>query len=332
MRLANTTLCLLLLLSSTVYADDVVPQPARTQTDALNSAPEEPQADDVSPEPPETKADDVTEHPRPRKYLKRHLWHFVTALGTRFADSYYNDQVGPSNDPLLFADPTSVDRWVRNGLADPPATENFVLENRARIGAAITISAAVFCNIGQENAGRWIADDLTGIGELWLFDKGAGGLIKNIVGRQRPEIEFIDDREDLTTAEKEEESSKRTNHQSFYSGATSRQFALMSYADAIVAARVKSRTARVASFIGLYGYAAYVGYSRLEADKHYFTDVAAGAAAGVLMGRVFYNLHHRYDERHQQHDEPTAWDRRRIRLTSVAPVNGGMAVTFSVRL
>lgn len=289
MRPGNAAFCLLLLFSSPTLADEV-----------------------------ECRSSE------PRGYFRRHLLHWLTAFGTSYADSQYENQVGYSNDPLLFADPPSIDRWVRHGLSQSPPTQNYVLENRARFGAALALGAAVFSNVGREHAGRGIADDVTGIAEVWFFDKGASGLVKNIVGRQRPEIEFIDDQDELTTLEKEEESSKRTNHQSFYSGATSRQFSLMSYADALVAGRVTSRGARVASFLGFYGYAAYVGYSRLEADDHYFTDVVAGAAAGILIGRGFYNIHHR--------DEQTAWSRRRVRLTSVGPAHGGIAVTFSVKL
>ena len=274
--------------------------------------------------PPVTAGDVETGSPEKRGYFRTHLLHWLTAFGTSYADSVYEDKVGYSNDPLLFADPPSIDRWVRDGLSQSEPTKNFVLENRSEVGAVLALGAAVFSNIGRERSGRRMADDITGIVEVWFFDKGASGLAKNIVGRQRPEIEFIDDDDELSAAEKEEESSKRTNHQSFYSGATSRQFALMSYADALVAGRAASRGARVASFLGFYGYAAYVGYSRLEADEHYFTDVVAGAAAGILIGRGFYNAHHR--------DGLSARPAHRVRLSSIGPAHGGIVSSFSVRL
>lgn len=316
MRLANAALCLLVLSHTPIIAEE--PQPGTPVASPTTGGPQTA----AGPETPDS--DDAAESPKRRGYFSRHWRHWLVAFGTSYADSVYEDQVGYSNDPLLFADPTSIDRWVRNGLSDPEPSKNFLLENRARVGAALTLGAAVLANLGRERSGTRIADDVTGIVEVWFFDKGSSGLVKNIVGRQRPEIEFIDENDDLTTAEKDEESAKRTNHQSFYSGSTSRQFALMSYADAIVAGRVTSRAARVASFVGFYGYAAYVGYSRLEADDHYFTDVVAGAAAGILIGRGFYQAHHK--------DESPPWWRRRVKLTSVGPANGGIAVTFSVRL
>ncbi len=41
-----------------------------------------------------------------------------------------------------------------------------------------------------------------------------------------------------------------------------------------------------------FGWASYVGYSRIHADKHYFTDVAVGALAGILIAEIYYNLGH----------------------------------------
>jgi hypothetical protein len=270
----------------------------------------------------ETTAADPASWPDKQKgYFRRHLLHWVTAFGTSYADGLYEDQVGYSKDPLIFSDPPGIDRWVRHGLSQDRPTQNYVLENRSTVGMALTLGAVVLSNLGREHAGRWIADDTTGFVEIWFFDKGASGLVKNIIGRQRPPLEFIDEDDDLSPEERQEEEDKRTNHQSFYSGAASHQFAMMSYADALVAGRVKSRPARIASFLGFYGYAAYIGYSRIEADKHYFTDVVAGAAAGILIGRGFYSIHHR-SERHD----------RRVTLRSVAPIPGGVSVLWSVRL
>ena len=281
------------------------------------AAPESAEAAAAQPAP-------AAEH---RNYFRRHMWHWITAFGVSYADNVYEDQVGYSTDPLLFEDPPGLDLWVRDGLMGEPIT-NFVLENRAEVGAVLTLGAAIWANLGEEGAGRRIADDVTGIVEVWFFDKGASGLVKNIIGRQRPVLEFIDDA-DLTPAEEAEEEAKRTNHQSFYSGSASRQFSLMSYADAIVAGRVKSRGARVASFLGFYGYAAYVGYSRIRNDDHYFTDVVAGAAAGIFIGRGFYKLHHRPGEPPHE-DKPST--EPRVRLQSIAPVPGGAAVTLSIRM
>ncbi|MDH3252495.1 MAG: phosphatase PAP2 family protein [Ignavibacteria bacterium] len=39
----------------------------------------------------------------------------------------------------------------------------------------------------------------------------------------------------------------------------------------------------------LYGWAAYVGYSRIYDNKHFLSDVLIGAAVGTLMGNIVYN-------------------------------------------
>jgi membrane-associated phospholipid phosphatase len=39
-----------------------------------------------------------------------------------------------------------------------------------------------------------------------------------------------------------------------------------------------------------YGWATYVGFSRIQAQRHYLTDVVVGAAAGVLMGTLYHAL------------------------------------------
>ena len=42
--------------------------------------------------------------------------------------------------------------------------------------------------------------------------------------------------------------------------------------------------------IALYGWASYVAYSRIEIDRHYFTDVTVGALMGVLFEETYYRL------------------------------------------
>lgn len=46
---------------------------------------------------------------------------------------------------------------------------------------------------------------------------------------------------------------------------------------------------KAAAFTGLYGWAAYVGYSRIYDNKHYFSDVLVGAVVGTLIGNWIYS-------------------------------------------
>lgn len=227
-----------------------------------------------------------------RNYVRRHMWHWVAAIGMSLVDNEYQDRVGYSTDPLLFSDPPGFDQTFRGWLKDDDFEKNFVLDNASDISVGAAFGAAVLSAIGEERAGRTMLDDATGVIEVYLFDKGASGLVKNVIGRQRPEIEFIHEQEDLTPAERELEEAKRTNHQSFYSGATSRQFALAAYSHRLVARRLTGKGARAASFLGFHALAAYVGVSRMQSDRHYLSDVIAGAAAGIFIGRGFYRAHH----------------------------------------
>ena len=68
----------------------------------------------------------------------------------------------------------------------------------------------------------------------------------------------------------------------------------------------------------LYGAAAVVGLSRIVDQRHYFTDVALGAAVGTAVGQLTYALHFDWDGRP-----------RRRHAVSVTPMPGGAAVTGS---
>lgn len=47
--------------------------------------------------------------------------------------------------------------------------------------------------------------------------------------------------------------------------------------------------AKTGAFTALYGWAGYVAFSRMRDNKHYFTDVAIGAAVGTLIGNFVYS-------------------------------------------
>ncbi len=50
------------------------------------------------------------------------------------------------------------------------------------------------------------------------------------------------------------------------------------------------RVGRWVSPIVSFGWASFVGLSRIHADKHYFTDVLAGAIVGTAIAELFYSL------------------------------------------
>ena len=109
---------------------------------------------------------------------------------------------------------------------------------------------------------------------------------KNTFDRQRPYSYYGINKND------------KDSFKSFYSGHTSTSFAL-----AISSAKILSEYTELnKKFIwcGTLGIASATGYFRIAADKHYFTDIIAGAVIGSLIGHFTYQkLHNKYFSRPQ---------------------------------
>ena len=54
--------------------------------------------------------------------------------------------------------------------------------------------------------------------------------------------------------------------------------------------RDEYKVGRWASPAVSFGWATVVGLSRIHADKHYFTDVLAGALVGTALAEIYYHL------------------------------------------
>ena len=104
---------------------------------------------------------------------------------------------------------------------------------------------------------------------------------KKLVGRERPD---------------------GSDTESFISGHASSSFTGASFfawdAANLLSKRVPSDAwvgyrvgARVLPFAVLYSAAGLVGYYRIAAEKHYFSDVVAGGVTGILCGNFFYLYH-----------------------------------------
>ncbi len=102
--------------------------------------------------------------------------------------------------------------------------------------------------------------------------------IKNITHRVRPD---------------------NSDDRSFFSGHTSTAFVTsaflyqetIEYLDRSVKNRTLNTSLQATSFALLYGWAGYVGYSRIKDNKHYFSDVVTGAAVGTFIGIFMHNLY-----------------------------------------
>lgn len=107
-------------------------------------------------------------------------------------------------------------------------------------------------------------------------------------------------------------------HQSFFSGHASSAFFAMTYANIRVRSIMRSelspgeyRDWRWLPPTVFFSWASYVGWSRLHAFKHYFSDVAVGAAAGWLIAKLFHSLGDKMAEASAESGQPAPL----IRLT-----------------
>lgn len=109
--------------------------------------------------------------------------------------------------------------------------------------------------------------------------------IKNFVYRERPD---------------------KSDSRSFFSGHTSTAFAtstflyreLNDFYDKWEVTRVDKSlrtTFKTATFGVLYGWAGFVGYSRIRDGKHYFSDVLTGALVGTAVSYIVYELYNNKD-------------------------------------
>ncbi|HEX2569227.1 MAG TPA: phosphatase PAP2 family protein [Polyangia bacterium] len=157
---------------------------------------------------------------------------------------------------------------------------------------------------------EWPVDALV-IAEAAVLAADVNQLVKFTVGRERPFVHVLpEDAKDMTRRPAD-------NNLSFYSAHSTLVFSL-AVASGTVATLRGYRLAPVLWASGL-AVAATVGYLRIAADRHYFTDVLAGAAIGSVIGFVVpYLAHH----------PRWGWGHVRLGLAGGAPRGGvGLSLT-----
>lgn len=199
--------------------------------------------------------------------------------------------------PSRWTDPLpgerSVQRWL--GGTYYPGKSNFLDGN---FGSALTpiIGGIV---VGATDLGWPTADRGKDFGQnLYIYGcgllatKGLTSIAKGFVARPRPLLVLHPDLAATRT-----DPDDRYDRQSFFSGHASSAFFAMTYANK--RARDSMRREMTADSyrdwrwlppVLSYGWATFVGWSRIHSYKHFISDVAVGALAGWAMAELFYYL------------------------------------------
>ena len=155
----------------------------------------------------------------------------------------------------------------------------------SEVGAMAFLGTRLLVNIGADLAGKNVTSE-DYHRTFWFYKSivytySVTMLAKNLVDRKRPD---------------------GSDNQSFFSGHSSTAFCTASYLslelndwydrwEETKKNPVLRTSLKIGSGVLLYSGAAYVAYSRMHDEKHYFTDVAVGAAIGTIVGTVIYRSH-----------------------------------------
>jgi membrane-associated phospholipid phosphatase len=195
--------------------------------------------------------------------------------------------------PLIGA-PPGFDVDVSRALSRPVGGFLKVVDEIGGIGVPVA-AGAFYALDGVVTAvrGRGMTGDVYSVhhffafAEAYLLNLTLTQVAKYGIGRERP-------RYALGSVPPDDDDNR---YLSFYSGHTSSAFCAGSYlyrdlTDYLVAERGAGVfVGRVLPGVAIYGFASLIGYQRIANEKHYLTDVVAGAAVGSLIGHLIYALH-----------------------------------------
>lgn len=183
----------------------------------------------------------------------------------------------------------AVDAWCRRTLHGGGERKSNFLDNSAGslwtpIAGGLTIAAL---DIGRREFSR----------DIPLFIAGSAltgaitGAAKRLVARPRPYCQGG------VVPLRDRAPSDPYHIQSFFSGHSSQAFFTAGFVNNRLRRHMRQewkadeyRSWRWTSPLVCFGWASFVGLSRIQADKHHFTDVAVGAMAGYAVSELFYRL------------------------------------------
>lgn len=221
---------------------------------------------------------------------------FVVWGGTQLLES----RLAPTD--CRWCNPGSVDASVREALRwDDTGAANLASNLGAYLFVPLTSLGLLALDARREDRLAELPGDGLVIAEAVALNGALTQIVKFAVGRERPFVHALPADQKPLTAHPAD------NNVSFYSSHTSFAFSLAVSTGTVASIRAY-RWAPLIWAVGLAG-AATVGYLRIAADQHYFTDVLVGAAAGSAIGFAVPHGFH-----------------RRAGALAVSPVPGGGAM------
>lgn len=219
----------------------------------------------------------------------------------------FESRLAPAN--CRWCDPGTLDSSVRDALRwNDTGAADLASNLGAYLFVPLTSLGLLALDAHREGDLAELPGDGLVIAEAVALNGALTQIVKFAVGRERPFVHVLPaDQKPLTTRPAD-------NNVSFYSSHTSFAFSL-AVSTGTVASMRRHRWAPVIWGVGLAA-AAAVGYLRIAADQHYFTDVLVGAAAGSAIGfGVPYGFH------------------RQAGALAVSPLpGGGVVLTVTARL
>jgi membrane-associated phospholipid phosphatase len=168
----------------------------------------------------------------------------------------------------------------------------------SRFGSAVTpavgaiLLASMDISWPAENRGKGLSQDLFLYLSGLLATRGITELSKAMVARPRPYIKMIPEGRGILYGK-----DFTYDYNSFFSGHASSAFFVSTFLNKHTR-MVMRRELNVEDYRRwrwlppaiFYTWSSFVGWSRIHAWEHYFSDVAAGALVGWLMGELFYSF------------------------------------------
>ncbi len=188
---------------------------------------------------------------------------------------------------------STIQRWL---AGTPTARCSNFLDSRSGSAITPTIGLALLLSADlawpQDEALRDAGQDMLLYLSGLMATKGITDLHKGLFARPRPLQRLCPE-----LAAQRQDVDWSYDHHSFFSGHASSSFFAATFLNLRLRHIMRQeltgaeyRDWRWLSPTLLYGWASFVGWTRIHAYKHYFSDVVVGAAAGWLIAELFYHF------------------------------------------